>query len=257
MSESERTRPQTDAPAGRAASPAREPGARGRRFDAAVRAYLERYPQATVVALGEGLDTGDTGFWRLDNGRLTWLTVVVPEAAAVRRMLLPDGPRRRTVACAAGGHGWLDAVREPQRGVIVTAPGVLMRLSPTAVRALLAACAERFPGGALVFDALPRLTAALARRAAAAPGGGRRPAPVRWGLDRGDLPRVAGTHPGIAAVREVAPVPAPGRAGRPAAWVLPSWLGQRAPVLRALTPLVCEVRFAGARSPRRASSAVS
>lgn len=251
MSDSERTR--TAAPAGRAASPAREPGARGRRFDAAVRGYLERYPRATVVALGEGLDTG---FWRLDNGRLTWLTVVVPEAAAVRRMLLPDGPRRRTVACAAGGRGWLDAVHEPRHGVVVTAPGVLMRLSPAAVRALLAACAERFPGGALVFDALPRPAAALARRVAAAPGGGRRPAPVRWGLDRADLPRVAGTHPGIAAVREVAPVPAAGGAGRAAAWGLPSWLGQRAPVLRALMPLVCEVRFAGARSPRRASSAV-
>ncbi|GLW13612.1 hypothetical protein Stsp01_03550 [Streptomyces sp. NBRC 13847] len=251
MSESERAR--TGAPAGPPASPARGPGARGRRFDAAVRGYLERFPRATVVALGEGLDTG---FWRLDNGRLTWLTVVVPRAAAVRRMLLPDGPRRRTVACPAGAHDWLDAVHEPRHGVVVTAPGVLMRLPPAEVRALLAACAERFPGGALVFDALPRPAAALVRRAAAAPGGGRRPAPVRWGLDRADLPRVAGTHPGIAAVREVAPVPAPGGAGRAAAWGLPSWLGRRAPVLRALTPLVCEVRFAGARSLRRASSAV-
>ncbi|MFI1307888.1 class I SAM-dependent methyltransferase [Streptomyces sioyaensis] len=252
MTESERT--ETEAPAGCAAAPARDPGARGRRFDAAVRAYLARHPQATVVALGEGLDTG---FWRLDNGRLTWLTVVVPEAAAVRRMLLPDGPRRRTVACAAGDHDWLDAVREPRRGVVVTAPGVLMRLPPATVRALLAACAERFPGGALVFDALPRLTAALARRAAAAPGGGRWSAPVRWGLDRGELPRLAGTHPGIAAVHELAPVPAAGPPWRWTAYGLPSWLGQRTPVLRALVPLVCEVRFAAARSPRRASSAVS
>ncbi|MEV7471063.1 class I SAM-dependent methyltransferase, partial [Streptomyces kronopolitis] len=83
-----------------------------------------------------------------------------------------------------------------------------------------------------------------------------RPAPVRWGLGRADLPRVAGARLGIAAVREVAPVPAPGGAGRTAVWGLPSWLGRRAPVLRALTTLVCEVRFAGARSLRRASSAV-
>lgn len=201
------------------------PGSRARCFDAAVRAYLERHPEATVVALGEGLGTG---FWRLDNGRLTWLTVQPPETAAVRRMLLPDGARRRTVARAATDHGWLDAVREPRRGVIVTAQGVLTRLSPPAVRALLAACAERFPGGALVFDALPRRTAALARRGAAL-AGGRWPAPVRWGLDRADLPRVASAHPGIVAVRELPVGPGPYR---------------RLPVVRGLTPLVCEVWFA-------------
>lgn len=142
--------------------------------DAAVRAYLARHPEATVVALGEGLGTG---FWRLDNGRLTWLTVQPPESAALRRMLLPDSVRRRTVARAVADHSWLDAVREPQRGVIVTAPGVLTRLSPPAVRALLGACAERFPGGALVFDA-------LSRRA---------------------LGRVAAAHPDIVAVRELRP----------------------------------------------------
>lgn len=234
MTESERTETAAPDERGRAL---REPGARGRRFDAAVRGYLARYPAATVVALGEGLGTG---FWRLDNGLLNWLTVLAPETAAVRRMLLPDGPRRRTVARAVTDHRWLDAVREPERGVVVTAPGVLMRLSPSAVRALLAACAERFPGGALVFDALPRTATALARRAAG-PGGGRWPGPVRWGLDRAELPRVAGMHPGIVAVREVGPV---------------GWL-RRMPVLGALTPLVCEVRFAAARSPRRASSAVS
>ncbi|MGW7491427.1 class I SAM-dependent methyltransferase [Streptomyces sp. NPDC054786] len=224
-----------------------------RRFDAAVRAYLQRHPEATVVALGEGLGTG---FWRLDNGRLTWLTVVPPETAAVRRMLLPDGARRRTVARAVTDLGWLDAVREPWRGVIITAPGVLMRLPPAAVHALLAACAERFPGGVLVFDALPRRAAALVRLASGA--GGRWPVPVRWGLERAQLPRLAGAHPGIAAVRELGPVPAsperPVTGGLPARLV---WPVRRVPVLRALTPLVCEVRFAPARSPRRASSAVS
>ncbi|MFG2208955.1 class I SAM-dependent methyltransferase [Streptomyces sp. NPDC048638] len=202
-----------------------EAGVRGV-FDAVVRAYLKRHPQATVVALGEGLGTG---FWRLDNGRLNWLTVQPPESAAVRRMLLPDGPRRRTVARATADHGWLDAVTDPDLGVIVTAPGVLMRLSPSAVRALLAACAERFPGGALVFDVLPRRVTALARRGAAL--AGRRPGPPRWAPDRAQLPRVAGAHPGIAAVREV-PVS-----------------GARVWGLRGPAPVVYEVRFAARRCP--------
>lgn len=45
---------------------------------------------------------------------------------------------------------------------------------------------------------------------------------------------MAGAHPGIAVVREVGPA---------------GWLRRRMPVLGALTPLVCEVRFAAAGSP--------
>ncbi|MFH8572259.1 class I SAM-dependent methyltransferase [Streptomyces sp. NPDC017993] len=253
MTESEPTKTVPPAAAGRAASAVRgareprcaagtkrhaargvrDPGPRERRFDAAVLAYLAHSPQATVVALGEGLGTG---FWRLDNGRLTWLTVQPPETAAMRRMLLPDGPRRRTAPCAVTDHRWLDAVPQPDRGVVVVAPGVLMRMPPPAVRALLAACAERFPDGALVFDVLPRRATALVRWCAGL-SGGRWPDPSRWGLDRADLPRVASAHPGITGVREL-PL------GR--GWLKGpvSWRPARLPGVRAVAPLVVEVRFA-------------
>ncbi|MEN2418709.1 class I SAM-dependent methyltransferase [Streptomyces rimosus] len=200
------------------------------RFDAAVRAYVRRHPLATVVALGEGLGTA---FWRLDNGRLHWLSVEAPETAAVRRMLLPDGSRRRTLACPVTGPGWLDAVRAPERGVVVTARGLLMFLRPPEVRALFAACAERFPGGALVFDAVPRWCAG--RTAPAAP-------PLRWGLNAADLPKIAGAHPNVVAVREVPP---PGRgplAGRLARW------RQHVPLLHTPARTVTEIRFGARRT---------
>ncbi|GAA3173251.1 MULTISPECIES: class I SAM-dependent methyltransferase [Streptomyces] len=213
----------------------RASGRRGRCVDAAVRAYVARHPQATVVALGEGLGTG---YWRLDNGQLSWLSVLSPETAAVRRMLLPDGARRRTVVREAHGCGWLDAVGEPSRGVIVTAPGLLMRQPAGEVRALLAACAERLPGGALVFDALPRRAAAVARGCPALTAGPL-PGAVRWCLERGQLAALAALHPAIASVREL-PLPG-GRLALPGA---AGGYGQRFPVLRSWAPVVCEVRFA-------------
>ena len=45
-----------------------------------------------MVALGEGLETG---FWRVDNGSVNWLTVELPEMAALRRELLPAAPNLR------------------------------------------------------------------------------------------------------------------------------------------------------------------
>jgi O-methyltransferase involved in polyketide biosynthesis len=44
---------------------------RVRTMDAAVRRLLAGSPDATVVALGEGFETQ---FWRVDDGRLRWLT---------------------------------------------------------------------------------------------------------------------------------------------------------------------------------------
>ncbi|MFH8406077.1 class I SAM-dependent methyltransferase [Streptomyces sp. NPDC018019] len=209
-----------------------------RRFDAAVRAYVQRHPRATVVALGEGLGAA---FWRLDNGWLSWLTVEPPETAAVRRMLLPDGPRRRVIACAATDLRWLDAVRAPERGVVVTVRGLLMFLRPPEVRALFAACAERLPGGALVFDSVPRWCVGRDRPRTGARTNPDQP-PLRWGLDAADRPRVAGAHPGIVAVREVPP---PGRgplAGRLARW------RQHVPLLHTPARTVTEIRFGTRRT---------
>ena len=60
-------------------------------FDAAIRRFLARHPSGTVVALGEGLETQ---FWRVDNGRMRWISVDLPEALELRRKLLPEGPRQ-------------------------------------------------------------------------------------------------------------------------------------------------------------------
>ena len=62
-------------------------GLRARCFDGAVAGFLAAHPTGTVVALGEGLETQ---FSRVDNGRVRWLTVDLPEVVELRRRLLPD-----------------------------------------------------------------------------------------------------------------------------------------------------------------------
>ncbi|GAA0500279.1 hypothetical protein [Streptomyces olivaceiscleroticus] len=139
----------------RPAGPAARPAAG--RFDEAVRRYLRDRPQATVVALGEGLDPG---FWRVDNGQLRWLTVEEPATAALRRMLLPDGPRWRTLTGRATAPHWPAAVARPALGVLVLAFGP----PPAAegLQELCALCARRLPGSTLLLDApLRHLAAAV------------------------------------------------------------------------------------------------
>ncbi len=97
----------------------------------------------------------------------------------------------------------MDAV-DPTNGVLISADGLLMYLRPEEVRALIAACAERFPGGSLVFDAVPRW---FSRRAAEGKLKDRnyQAPPMPFGMDADEHGKLATAHPAVTDVREVYP----------------------------------------------------
>ncbi len=130
-------------------------------FDAAVRRFLGPHPAGMVVALGEGLETQ---FWRLDNGRVRWLTVDLPETMELRRRLLPDGPRQSSHSGSALDLGWVDGL-SPADPILVTAQGLFPYFQRYQVHGLIAAIAQRLPGSVLVFDVVPEVMREMARRA--------------------------------------------------------------------------------------------
>ena len=207
---------------------------RVRCFDREIRRFLAEHPGATLVALGEGLETQ---FWRVDDGRVRWIGVDVPETVELRIRLLPDAPRRRSVAGSALDLRWMDEVDGPGP-VLVTAQGLLMYFDLRDARRLISACAERFAGGALLFDAMPKWLSAASRRGALQGEGGYRPPPWRWGIDADEEHRLATLHPAIAGLR---PLPLPRGRGVLHGLLLP--LLSRAPALRRMLLTVYRMRF--------------
>ena len=169
---------------------------RVRTVDAALRRVLAGAPDATVVALGEGFETQ---FWRVDDGRLHWLTLDLPEVVAVRREVLPDGPRNRTLTGSVLDSEWTAQVGR-DRPVIITAQGLLPYFERDEVHRLLTAWARLLPGAWLLFDAV---TAPLqaARRRNRLPGG-YRPPDWTWTVDAGELRRLR-RLPGLMDLQEV------------------------------------------------------
>ncbi|WP_327356654.1 class I SAM-dependent methyltransferase [Streptomyces sp. NBC_01304] len=208
-------------------------GLRSLCFDRSVANYTARRPEATVVALGEGLETS---FWRVDNGTLDWLSVELPDGAELRRRLLPADPRHRVVARSATDLSWLDEIEDPSRGTIVTAQGLMMYLKPAEVREIIAACAERLPGGVLVLDSMPRWVTSLAREGKLRIGSLTIP-PMHWSMAPDERQKLHSAHPGIAEVRALHMPPGRGTLGR---------LIQhqhRVPVYRSFSPAVTLIRF--------------
>jgi O-methyltransferase involved in polyketide biosynthesis len=161
-------------------------------FDREVRRFLTRHPGGTVVALGEGLETG---FWRVDQGTARWVSVDLPETIDLRRELLPADPRVHLVACSATDERWVDEV-DTAAPVLVTAQGLLMYLARTEVHRLLATCAARIRAGGIVFDAVSPRMRDRSARTAPADARAYRPPPWTWAIDRGER-RVIGGLPGL------------------------------------------------------------
>ncbi|MFF1699381.1 class I SAM-dependent methyltransferase [Streptomyces sp. NPDC058257] len=208
---------------------------RARCYDREVRRFLSDHPDGTVVSLGEGLETQ---FWRVDNGRVRWLAVDLPEVAALRQRLLPDAPRHRTLPCSATDARWMDEV-DASRGLLILAQGMLMYLTRDVVHRLIEGCAARFPGADLVFDTPPAWMAARTVRGRWSYPAGYRPPPMLWGMTPGERRKLRTVHPNIAAVRGVRE---PRGRGLLCGWLMP--LANFLPAIRTRKPLwVTRVSF--------------
>jgi O-methyltransferase involved in polyketide biosynthesis len=173
-------------------------------FDAAVRRFLNQHPAGTVVALGEGLETQ---FWRLDNGRMRWLSVDLPAVLELRRRVLPDSPRQRSYAGSALELGWLGQL-DPAEPVLVTAQGLLPYFQRNQVHELIAAMAERLPDSSFVFDVVPEKMLEFVRKM---PGRESDQAVELWSWLFNPEERAAISQiPGVAGIRDLVPPPAQG-----------------------------------------------
>jgi O-methyltransferase involved in polyketide biosynthesis len=152
-----------------------------------------------VIALGEGLETQ---FWRLDNGRVHWLSVDLPAVVDLRHRVLPESPRQRSFSGSALDLGWLDQV-DPAAPVLITAQGLLVYFQRNEVHELIAAIAKRLPGSSFVFDAVPGKMLELIQRM---PGREQVQAVKLWSWLFSTGERAAISHiPGVAGVRDLVP----------------------------------------------------
>ena len=208
---------------------------RVRAFDREIRRFVASHPGGTVVALGEGLETQ---FWRVDDGCVRWVSVDVPETVEIRRRLLPGNPRRRVIARSALDFGWMDEV-DAAGGVLLTAQGLLMYLEPGDVHRLIAACAGRFRGSDLLFDAVPRWLAEAAQKAPDREPSAYRPPRWSWTLDRAERRRIQG----ISGVDHLRTIPLARGRGVVHGFLLP--LATRVPVVKHALPTVSHATFRG------------
>jgi methyltransferase (TIGR00027 family) len=127
---------------------------RARYYDDITRDFLSRHPGGTVVNLGCGMDSR---FFRIDDGRVLFFDLDLPEVIDCKRQLLDENERYRMIGASVFDAGWMDVVAAASsQPVLFIAEGLFMYLEPEKVRALVTTLSQRFPGSELVCEVVNR-----------------------------------------------------------------------------------------------------
>jgi O-methyltransferase involved in polyketide biosynthesis len=117
-------------------------------LDDLLRRVLNHHPEAHVLSLGSGLSTQ---FERVDNGRLHWIDVDLPEVANLRRTLFPLHPRKRLMIASVSEAGWTSRFGHLRGPTFVVAEDLLMYLERAQVVQLACDLVEARMGGPAEF----------------------------------------------------------------------------------------------------------
>jgi len=145
--------------------------------DEQVRKFLDRHDKAIVVNLGAGLDGR---FERLDNGRVRWFELDVPESIAVRRRFFEESERDRFIAKSMFDYSWIDDLgRADDEPVLIYAEGLVHYFEESQIKELFGQIADRLPGAELVFHSINPL---LVNRHGLVHGVNKTTAEFKWGI---------------------------------------------------------------------------
>lgn len=122
-----------------------------------IKEYLKKYPKASIVNLGCGLD--ETGK-ACDNGFCNIINVDFPDIIQVRERLVVSQERERNIACDLKDYSWIDEV-DGSNGAIFFAAGVFHYFKRNEVKSLVLELLKRYPKGCLVFDSVGKLALKL------------------------------------------------------------------------------------------------
>ncbi len=155
-----------------------------REMDRYTRDFIGCHPDAVVVQIGCGLDSR---FERVDNGRVEWFDLDLPQVIELRRRLIGcEGERYHLLGCSVLEDAWLGAVQALSgRPFLFLAETVFVYFEEAQVKSLVFSLRDHFPGAELVFDAFSPFDVWVGNRQLSLSASKIAAGLLKWGLRRG------------------------------------------------------------------------
>jgi O-methyltransferase involved in polyketide biosynthesis len=127
---------------------------RAKMLDDRVRAFIARHPDAVVVDLGSGLDSG---FYRIDPpSSVDWYSVDLPGILALRDDVLPANPHSHSVPVSLAEKQWPETI-PADRPAMLIADGLFAFLPEAVIVGIFRRITEHFRSGELAFNDYGRI----------------------------------------------------------------------------------------------------
>jgi O-methyltransferase involved in polyketide biosynthesis len=127
---------------------------RAKMLDDRVRRFTSEHPDAVVVDLGAGLDTGVIRVG--PPATVDWYSVDLPGVIALRDQVMPSGDHAHSVAASAADESWPDTI-PADRPAMVIADGLFAFLSEPVIVDVFRRVSDHFGSGELAFNDYGRI----------------------------------------------------------------------------------------------------
>lgn len=118
-------------------------------LDRIVGEYITKNPNMTIINIACGMDTR---VYRLDNGKIRWYNLDLPETIAVRNRFFEEDGRISTIAKSAMDKSWALDIELKDGKVLVIIEGLTMYLNESDVKTVLSIIANRFDHADVIME---------------------------------------------------------------------------------------------------------
>lgn len=148
-------------------------------FDKKIKEFISIHQDATIVNIGCGLDTT---FSRVDNGKILWFDLDLPETIELRRQFIEETERQKFIAESVFNHSWFDFIPNKKNLMFLLA-GVIYYFEEQEIKGLFNNFHNAFPCVELIFDYCSIKGMKISNKKVIEKSGMSKSAYLKWGID--------------------------------------------------------------------------
>ncbi|PID63318.1 MAG: hypothetical protein CR986_00010 [Ignavibacteriae bacterium] len=119
-------------------------------LDELTNSFLQKHFDCVVVNLGCGLDTR---YYRLNNNKVQWYDLDVPEAIELRKNFFQETEKFHFISKSVLDFSWNELVPK-NKPILFIAEGLLMYFTEDEVKSILKNIANNYPNAEIIFEAM-------------------------------------------------------------------------------------------------------
>lgn len=122
-------------------------------FDELVKDFITKNPNATIVNIACGLDTR---VYRMDNKKITWYNLDLPDTIRVRNQIFNESGRIITIGKSAMDETWADDIKVRNKMLFII-EGLTMYLTPKEVEKMLSIIHDNFDNAYVLMETTSKM----------------------------------------------------------------------------------------------------